>query len=489
MAFGFLPKYQQEITNEGLSQEQILVLAVETIKALDWKLSYTSSTSVIGFTNFSLSSWCEEITVSIDGNTLSVKSQCTVNQLIDWGKNKKNILFFMSKFKYLKEKYSIEQLSDKFSELTISIPPNEEELLNQPLKSSKDKITNFHSIFIPKEGFVITPILIDLNIIVFVLMLMNGAGFIVPDNQVLMNWGGNYKPLTLDGQWWRLFTCTFIHAGVFHLLMNMYALLYIGLMLEPYLGRIRFLSFYILTGVAASTASLWWHSATISIGASGAIFGMYGIFLAMLTTNLIEKTARRSLLTSIVVFVAYNLLNGMKGGIDNAAHIGGLVSGILIGYGAYFSLKEEFDMELKIKTVGLSTIFVFVLSLIVYKTTPNNFAIYQKKMAEFVKLENQALQIFKIPVNDSTFIVKLLHEGIINWKHCQSIVDTIDYMNMPPLVVEKNFKIREYVLARIDVYNLLIKEYSGSSDTAEINKQIISKSKEIEKIVKLLTNK
>src|SRR5208283_178877 len=168
----------------------------------------------------------------------------------------------------------------------------------------------------------------------------------------------------------------------------------------------RFLSFYILTGVAASTASLWWHSATISIGASGAIFGMYGIFLAMLTTNLIEKTARRSLLTSIVVFVAYNLLNGMKGGIDNAAHIGGLVSGILIGYGAYFSLKEEFDMELKIKTVGLSTIFVFVLSLIVYKTTPNNFAIYQKKMAEFVKLENQALQIFKIPVNDSTFINK-----------------------------------------------------------------------------------
>jgi len=103
--------------------------------------------------------------------------------------------------------------------------------------------------------------------------------------------------------------------------MNMYALLYISLLLEPHLGRTRFLTVYLLTGLTASLASLWWHNLTISAGASGAIFGMYGVFLSMHTTNLIEKSARKALLTSIAVFVGYNILNGLKpnSGIDNAA--------------------------------------------------------------------------------------------------------------------------------------------------------------------------
>ena len=204
----------------------------------------------------------------------------------------------------------------------------------------------FFSIFIPSENFLITPILIDLNILVFILMVIGGAGFMVSDSQVLLNWGANFRPLTLDGgQWWRLFTSTFIHAGFLHLLMNMYALLYIGSLLEPRLGSIRYASFYILAGLLASLTSLCVHDVTVSIGASGAIFGLYGVFLALLTTNLIEKKARSALLSSIGLFVAYNLLGGMKSGIDNAAHIGGLVSGAFFGYGAWFSLREDDELE------------------------------------------------------------------------------------------------------------------------------------------------
>ena len=129
--------------------------------------------------------------------------------------------------------------------------------------------------------------------------------------------------------------------------------LYIGLLLEPRLGTIRFLGAYILTGIAASITSLWWHDLTISAGASGAIFGMYGVFLAMLTTNLIEKSARKALLTSIGVFVFYNLVNGMKGGIDNAAHIGGLVSGLLTGYAFYPSLKRPEAINLKFSLIKI----------------------------------------------------------------------------------------------------------------------------------------
>jgi rhomboid protease GluP len=110
-------------------------------------------------------------------------------------------------------------------------------------------------------------------------------------------------------------------------------LLYIGLLLEPYLGKTRFLTAYLISGIAASMTSLWWNDLTISAGASGAIFGMYGVFLALLSTNLLDKSVKKVLFTSIAVFAGYNILNGLKSnsGIDNAAHIGGLISGLIIG--------------------------------------------------------------------------------------------------------------------------------------------------------------
>ena len=140
-----------------------------------------------------------------------------------------------------------------------------------------------------------------------------GLGSILqPDTSLLLEWGANYKPLTLNGEIWRLFTCIFEHIGIIHLVMNMYALLYAGIFLERLLGRIRFITAYIVSGICASMISLWWHHNVVSAGASGAIFGMYGVFLSLLLTNLIEKETRKSMLSSIGIFIGYNLLFGMR---------------------------------------------------------------------------------------------------------------------------------------------------------------------------------
>jgi rhomboid protease GluP len=134
----------------------------------------------------------------------------------------------------------------------------------------------------------------------------------------------------------------FIHFGVIHLALNMYGLYMLGVFLEPMLGKAKFILAYLCTGVFASIASLWWHSeGTNSAGASGAIFGMFGVFLALLLTNLIPKQIRTGLLRSIGIVVAINLIYGMKQGIDNAAHIGGLLSGIIIGFVFYPLLKKN----------------------------------------------------------------------------------------------------------------------------------------------------
>ena len=206
-----------------------------------------------------------------------------------------------------------------------------------------DKMNGLFSIFIPAKDFFVTPLIIDLNILHFLLMsFIGGAALFEPGTQVLINWGANYAPYTNSGQQWRLLTSVFEHIGLLHLLFNMYALIYVGIYLEPILGKIKFTFAYLLTGIVASYSSLVWHTVpVVAAGASGAIFGMYGVFLSLLTTKLIDKDSRKSLLISILVFVGYNLLGGLQGNIDNAAHVGGLVSGLVTGYVLYYFITKR----------------------------------------------------------------------------------------------------------------------------------------------------
>jgi rhomboid protease GluP len=166
-------------------------------------------------------------------------------------------------------------------------------------------------------------------------------GFISFTGTDLLKWGANYRPLIDNKEYWRLLTSTFLHGGVLHVLFNMYGLLFVGIFLEPVLGSSRYLMAYLITGLAGSIASVWWHVATVSVGASGAIFGMYGVFFALLTVNLFPAGLKKSFLISTSVFIVFNLVNGLTGGIDNAAHIGGLASGLLLGYMFYPSLKDK----------------------------------------------------------------------------------------------------------------------------------------------------
>jgi len=126
-----------------------------------------------------------------------------------------------------------------------------------------------------------------------------------------------------------------------HVLSNMYGLLFVGIFLEPILGKTKFLATYLLTGLLASIASIWWYDATISVGASGAIFGLYGLFLAFMLTKVFPKEFGKTFLLSTVIFVGYNLLMGLVGGIDNAAHVGGLLSGFVVGLILYPTIEKD----------------------------------------------------------------------------------------------------------------------------------------------------
>jgi rhomboid protease GluP len=288
-------------------------------------------------------------------------------------------------------------------------------------------------------------------------MVITGVDILQPSGESLVAWGANFRPVTLAGEWWRLITCCFLHIGILHLLLNMYALMYIGLLLEPYLGKLRFTAAYLLAGIAASLTSLWWHDLTISAGASGAIFGMYGVFLAMLTTNLIEKSARRELLTSIAVFVGYNLVYGLKGGIDNAAHIGGLVSGLVIGYAYLPGLKNPASPKLVNGAIALLTVAVVGLTILGFKTISNDFGIYQERVKGFFELEAQALKVYSMPENTSRaeYMMSIQNDGIVSWNESKKLITELDLLDLPDAVHKQNRIFLDYIDLRLKSYRLL----------------------------------
>ncbi|MDB5013453.1 MAG: rhomboid family intrarane serine protease [Daejeonella sp.] len=223
-------------------------------------------------------------------------------------------------------------------------------LLLKPSLSKNSAFKQVNSAFQEFKDFVkeqtylsVTFTIMAINVVVFIAMVLCGFGFISFSSNDLLNWGANFRPLTISGQWWRLVTSVFLHGGLMHLIVNMYGLLFVGIFLEPMLGKMKFAIIYITTGVMASMASIFWYSEIVSVGASGAIFGMYGVFLAFLITNLFPQNIKMPFLISTSLFVGINLLMGLAGGIDNAAHVGGLISGLLIGFALCPSFRAKFN--------------------------------------------------------------------------------------------------------------------------------------------------
>ncbi len=198
-----------------------------------------------------------------------------------------------------------------------------------------------YSLLIPKEKFFVTPILIDLNIAIYLAMVLAGLGILTFTADDLLKWGGDCRPLTAHGEWWRLISSMFLHGGIMHLVGNMFGLYFAGVLLEPLLGRVKYLFAYMVTGIASGCASIWWHVATVSIGASGAIFGMFGVLLALLLMGVFPKESKKGLLITTAIFIGYNLIFGLVGGIDNAAHLGGLISGIIVGFILSFTIDKK----------------------------------------------------------------------------------------------------------------------------------------------------
>ncbi|HUG09485.1 MAG TPA: rhomboid family intramembrane serine protease [Opitutaceae bacterium] len=184
----------------------------------------------------------------------------------------------------------------------------------------------------------VTGAIIAMNVAVFIVMAgFLGAGWVRPDDiTAYIRYGANNGGATTDGEWWRLLTSMFMHYGILHVALNMWALFNTGVFLEKLQGRALYAITYLGSGLAGGFASILWNGDKVwSAGASGAVFGVIGGIIGFMLRERqsIPRAVLRGMMNSSLAFAGYNILFGFSiPGIDNAAHLGGLAGGIALGW-------------------------------------------------------------------------------------------------------------------------------------------------------------
>ncbi|MCC3158284.1 rhomboid family intramembrane serine protease [Hymenobacter sp. 15J16-1T3B] len=458
--------YSLALPIEPLAPPQALMLADETARRLGWAVFHLSSFGLRARRAGARPAGADvQLTVLLYANAVEVSSGPADGAPPEPADDyRQPIEAFARAFAAELPAADAAALQCRFEQARPAFVPPSRDVLAPP--AERRTFLDWLGLLRPRRGYVVTPVLIVACLLVFVLMAVNGANLMLPAGEDLLRWGADYGPLTLgEGQWWRLLSSAFVHIGIIHLLLNMYALLNIGLLLEPRIGPVRFGLAYLLAAVGGGLASLWWHDYTVSAGASGAIFGMYGVFLALLTTNVVEAEVRKELLGSITAFVGYNLLFGLAGNIDNAAHLGGLLTGLLVGYGLWPTLRPGVPaLRQHLLTTALALALLAGAGW-AYGRLPNAWATYQALMQEFSKQEVLALNALNQPPGTprDEQLRALQEHGIYYWEQNLRLLQRLDSLRLPDEAEERNAAVTRYTRLRLRSYQLRYRALAENS--------------------------
>lgn len=301
-------------------------------------------------------------TLSIKMNTLNICLDVNENVKLKEEKNIDSVLInnikditkneLVTVFPDIKDKLIT---SEKGMELIMNI--------TQDINKKTEKENKIYESIFKQKKVVITNILIALCLIVFFATILYGGNPLGINNFILYIFGANLKEAVIGGQIYRLITSTFLHVSIFHLLFNMYALFIIGNQLEMYIGKFKFLCVYIISAISGSLLSCIFTQG-LSVGASGAIFGLLG---SLLYFGYHFRLYLGSVLkTQIIPLILLNLLLGfMDPKIDNAAHIGGLIGGYLTTMA--LGIKEKSNTTEKINGSIVLIIYIAFMAYVLFR--------------------------------------------------------------------------------------------------------------------------
>lgn len=480
MSFGFPSSFSHGLPLNNLTKNQFISTTIEISKKFNWQLIEITDNELLFETTNSLNTWNENIHILIEKNVAYLTSSSNGNQIYDRGRNKKNLEAFLEVFYEPKNQTrNIDYIETSSSEeYIVSLKNN---LINK--NTEVKKITTFYSffsIFIPTRDYFVTPILININILYFLVMCFSGVNPFIPEIDNLIDWGANYGPLTIENNWWRLISACFVHIGLFHLLINCFALAYVGLLLEPNLKRWGFLTTYVLAGILAGLSSLYWNSNLVSAGASGAIFGMYGILLPLILFGIINKKVNANLLSTIILFIVVNIMPFFKGDVDGATHIGGLSFGLITGI-----ILVVLNQKRKTALI-IATTFAIILSASLISICRDSkvfiyqFDEYNDGMKDFQEMEKLALEAYDEYGYgyDKEHILYMIQErGIYYWEENIALLTKLERLSLPETLHDQNKNLIKYCKLRIKSFKLSYKKINENSneydnDIDDLNSQI-----------------
>ncbi len=345
----------------------------------------------------------------------------------------------------------------------------------------------------------ITNLVLLANAAVFVVMGFCGAGwFEVASMTPYIRFVANNGAATTDGEWWRLLTSVFVHYGMVHLLLNAWALFQSGHLVERLFGRSIFAVIYLGSGVMGGFTTLFWKGDRVwSAGASGAVFGVYGALIGYLLREKKEVPGGvfKPLLTSALVFAAYNLLYGAANPrIDNAAHLGGLLTGAVLGWCCALPLDLEqrarlrpMRLRLAIGLVGLGIVLGVIFAPRFDYRVRDELAWRDlvpplvKQEAETSKREQAALLSFARNGEVTALARWLNTEGIPFYENWRRQLDTLDLAPHRSTNRRRDL-LRRLLQLKIDAYRRLATDAAVDGDLAlarfrEAQKQISDAAK------------
>lgn len=479
MAFGLPSSYSQYQALNRLSKSHFIFITIEIVKKLNWKLIEINETEIIAESQNKSKTWNEYILIDLKKENVLIKSWSQGNQIYDRGRNQKNVDSFFDLFYILIKEKEVSEDNENFFHEYIN---HEKAVIQSNNNENKEeKITSFYSFFsmftLTKDYF-ITPILININIVFFLIMCFSGVSPFAPEINDIIDWGGNYGPLTIENNWWRLFSSCFLHIGIFHLLMNCIALAYVGLLLEPYLKKWGLLTTYILAGLIASLCSLYWNENLVSAGASGAIFGMYGILLSFILFRIIDKKVNPNLLSATFVFIVINIMSSFTEGVDAAAHIGGLSFGIVMGLILVLLYTKQ-----KTALAIVSSFAIILGGLLINICRDTKVYIYQTLeyqtgMKDFAEMEKLALESYHEGGDTKEHILYMIKErGIYYWEENIVLLNNLERLSLPEKLHEQNKNLIKYCQLRIKSFGLSYKKINENNnayddDIDDLNEQI-----------------
>ncbi len=289
------------------------------------------------------------------------------------------------------------------------------------------------------KKFPATLLLILINVAVFIFCYYRIGTLSEPIwTQGLLFRGAEFAPLTLDNEWYRLFTHMFMHGNLMHLLFNMYALFSVGNEVEQITGTKKFLWIYFFGGFTASLASLYFNLFTIGVGASGAIFGLFGYSLVI---QIAESRKNNHpvvpIVINFIIFLVVNLLFAKALNADNAAHMGGLAGGLLLGVISLFSTSYR---------AMTAEYLLLPLCVSLFLALPRYPVTYFKFFQKVLNIEDSTAQLFKQKnLSDDDFL-NAFKSRYMEWDTAQALLEAHAYL--PQELHSDTSKLKNYIALR-----------------------------------------